>query len=286
MNKIPFTLPEKQSPGRRPAAGRFLLLLCLVAGLAAQQARAQITVSPARLFFEGKPGETVSRTVTLSNNGKIPYEFKTGLKDWKRDSLGNKLYDEPGKLPHSNAKTIKLNESVVIIQPGENKRIPVYMEIPENLTDATSTNSMLFFTQNISDKEQGNSPSIGLKVGFEYGIQIFYTPYGAKPGELEFLEFDYSAQAKSKSIRIKYQNTGGLHKTAVLQFELTNKTTGEELKMDRVDLAIMPFDSQVLNVHLPQEITAGEYLVVALLTSDSYQSKRALKVAKKSIYVK
>lgn len=273
---------------RYPIAAKCMLLLLLLWGWSSQSGLAQITVSPARLFFEGKPGETVSRTITLNNNGKIPYEFKVGLKDWKRDLLGNKLYDEPGKLQHSNAKSIKLNESTVVIAPGELKKVVVYMEVPKSGIDSISTNSMLFFTQNIADDMQTNA-SIGLKVGFEYGVQIFYTPYGAKPGDLEFLEFNYlgaSDKGKDNSISIKYRNTGGLNKTGVLQFEITNKKTGEELKMDRVDLAIMPFDSQEVKVNLPKNITEGEYLIVAMLSSDTYQSKSTLKVAKKNIYVK
>lgn len=271
----------------------YLLITITIVLFNHQESYSQVSISPSRVYFEGKPGEMVSQTVIVSNSGDEVYEFRIGLKDWKRDSSGIKLYEEPGKLLHSNANQIKLNESIIVVKPGESKKVLVYMSIPESKTypDTISSNSMLFFTQLVKDEQKTNVSGIGIKVGYEYGIQLFYTPYFAKPGDLDFTEFDYIADnskiKKSRgNIRIKYKNTGQIHKTCILQVELTNKKTGEEIKLKSRDLAIMPIDFQIIHLDLPADLIEGEYLVVAMLSSDSYQFKTSLKVAKKSIYVK
>lgn len=271
----------------------YLLVATGVVFFNQRQAYSQVSVSPSRLFFEGKSGDMVSQTVIISNAGYKDYEFRVSLKDWKRDSSGVKIYEEPGRLLNSNANQVKLNESLIVLKPGESKKIPVFMQIPESklYSDTISSNSMLFFTQLVKEEQETNVPGIGIKVGYEYGVQLFYTPYTARPGDLDIIAFDYVADnskvKKSKGdIRIKYKNTGQIHKTCVLQVELTNKKTGEEIKLKSRDLAIMPIDSQIIHLELPANLTEGDYLVVAMLSSDSYQFKTSLKVAKRNIYVK
>ncbi|WP_152620239.1 COG1470 family protein [Pedobacter lusitanus] len=264
-----------------------MMLICIFTGI--QQSYCQIGISPSRLFFEGKPGETVSQVLSLSNSGTRPFEFALSLKDWKRDSVGGKIYEVPGKFPHSNAKQVKLNESTIVINPGESKKVSVYMEIPKFSTDSTSTNSILYFTQTTAEPQKTENPAIGIKVAYEYGIQLFYTPYGTKTGDLEFQEFSYKEALSGKQKRqliIKYKNTGNINKTAMLKIELTNQKTGEEIKITPHDLAIMPQDTQLVYIDLPENVTSGDYLIIAMLDSDSNPNHNNIKVAKKTIHVK
>lgn len=252
-------------------------------------ASAQISVSPSRIFFEGKPGETVMQVVTLHNEGQKEYEFNINLKDWNRDSSGIKVYAEAGTMPLSNANYISLNQSMITLQPGESKDVPVHLQIPAAGLGTLATNSMLFFTQNVKEEQASNIPSIGIKVGFEYGIQLFYNPYGAQVGDLEFLSFDLLSKAQEgsekKGIQIKYNNSGQVNKMGVLKIELTHKVTGEEVILEPTVFAIMPTAEQGIFLEFPEHLKAGDYLAIAMMTSDSNERKNNIKIAKKDIHV-
>ncbi|KIO76136.1 hypothetical protein TH53_16595 [Pedobacter lusitanus] len=101
-----------------------ILLLVLIGLGVNQPVKAQaISFSPTRLFFKGNPGETLTETITISNSGKEPYEFITSIQDWKRDSLGNKIYFPMGTLASSNGRNIRLSSTNIKINPGEKKEL-------------------------------------------------------------------------------------------------------------------------------------------------------------------
>lgn len=262
------------------------LLLLGVFYLLLFTAKAQeISVSPAYINFEGKPGETVSQTVTLTNTGKKPYDFAINLKDWKRDSLGNKIYSEVGTLPHSNANQIRIIENTLTLMPGEKKTTTIYMEIPTQQTDRIALNSMLFFTQTNPDDMTTENASVGIKISYEFGIQLFYNPLGALRGDLAFESFDAdlaSETSSTPSMTVAYKNTGEVNKLGFLRMELTNKQTGEELKLDPIPFAIMPLSNQKIPVSLPPSLKAGDYLAVAILDAGTGYN---LKVAEKNVRV-
>ena len=245
----------------------------------------QISVSPARILFRGEPGQTVSQTVLISNSGDTNFEFITSIRDWKRDSLGNKLYQPSGTLPHSNANQLRLDETNFIVGPHQKKTVTVYLDIPKNQQDTIATNSMLFFTQtNPSERKAAGNGGIGIKIGYEFGIQVFYNPAAAQKGELEFDSFAYTAKAGDQQalLTIGYHNSGTINKTGQLRVELTKRKTGEEIKLKGLPVAIMPLGHQYIRVTLPDNLPKGAYLAMGILdTGSGYR----LKIAEKNFDV-
>jgi len=246
-----------------------------------------ISFSPTRVFFEGNPEETVTEIITISNSGKDTYEFIVHIQDWKRDSLGNKLYFPMATLPNSNAKYIGLSTTNLKVEPGERKTFPISISIPKEV-NSSSTNSMLFFTQtNALEPNTKGKSGMGIKTSLELGIQLFYTPHETKIGDLDFLAFEHqneTVQGKQvKRLAIKLKNTGEVNKDSFIKFELTNKLTGEEIKIKSIPIAIMPLDYQWVYCPIADTLAEGEYLAVAILESGADNN---LKVAEKNIYVK
>jgi len=258
---------------------RFLLTLlgCAYGTWAVAQ---QVSFSPTRIFFKGNPGETVSEAITIANTSDQPYEFVVSLADWQRDSLGKKIYAPMNTLAHSNAKHIQLSATSLRVEPGKQHTFVVSMRIPETaMEQSNASNSMLFFTQtNAQASNAKNNAGIGVKVSMELGVQLFYTPYQAEPGDLNFLSFI----TKEKQLAIKYENTGDINKDGFVRFELTNKQTGEERKLQPIPIAIMPHNHQWVYGMLPTDLASGDYLAVAILDAGSNAN---LKVAEKNIHV-
>jgi hypothetical protein len=264
------------------------VILTTISILFVQMTFAQaVSFSPARIFFKGNPGETVTEDIILSNSSKDTYEFIANIKDWKRDSLGTKIYFPMNVLPNSNAKNISLEGTSIKLNPGEKKSFTISMLIPKENSNISS-NSMLFFTQtNARQATVSGATGIGIKINLELGVQLFYTPPIAKAGEMKFLAFEYENkildQEKTSRFAVKFENTGDFNKDGVIRFELTNKQTGEETKLPPISMAIMPHDQQWIYCPVPSQLTAGEYLVVAILDTGENNN---LKVAEKEINVK
>lgn len=261
-----------------------LITLCLVPLLVHTALGQGISLSPTRLFFTGKPGETVSQTISFSNTSDKALTFTTRIQDFERDSLGIKHYFADDNRENSNVKWLSLSSGNIIIQPGEKKVVTVTMNIPTQVSQ--QTHSMVFFTQAAEQAPQKSSGvALGMVILLEMGIQVYYTPPGLPAGELEFISFaDLGNQAdvenkKSRRLAIKIHNTGAINKDAAIRFELTNKDTGEEIKIKPENIAMLPGATQAVILNLPADLK-GKFLVVALLDAgESYD----LKVAEKEI---
>jgi len=231
-----------------------------------------ISISPSRIFFTGEPGQTVSQVITFSNTSNTELSFVANLKDWDRDSIGVKKYYSPGHKEQSNAAWLTLSENTVRLAPGETKSVNLSMTIPKDPVPQRLSNTMLFFTQ--------------VNVLIEVGIQIYHTPSGLNPGDLEFLAFEdrhIIPNQTGQSVRrmdVHVKNTGQINKDAYVRFELTNTETGEEIPIKAVAIAMLPKSDQWVQIDLPEKLAAGHYLAVAILDAGSQYD---LKIAEKEI---
>ncbi len=243
-----------------------------------------ISVSPSRIFFKGEPGQTVSQTITLNNATSTEFNFVANLKDWDRDSLGNKRYYPAGQRKQSNAAWLSLSENSTHLAPGETKLLNLTMTIPPAGQTSRLTNSMLFLTQ-VKEQQKGLQNGLNVNVLLEVGIQVYHTPAGLDAGNLEFMAFEdrgIVSEPTSHNVRrmqVKIKNTGQINKDGYLRFELTNTATGEEVPVKATAIAILPEAEQWIQVDLPAELK-GPYLAVAILDAGSQYD---LKIAEKEI---
>lgn len=263
---------------------RSILLPSLLIFLIGSSYAQDISVSPSVITLSGNPGETISETLTITNSGKTPYEFLVNVKDWKREVSGNKVYADAGTLPNSNSAWIRVVENSFVIKPGERKLVTIYMEVPAEGVGHVASNSIVFLTQTNPQESATNESAIGIKIAYEFGVQLFYNPPTARKGEIEYeqLTFISAQDEKAAKAQLQYRNEGDVNKTGTIRVELTNKESGEEFKLQPVPFAIMPHDVQIIQVELPANVTKGNYLLVSLLDAGGGYN---LKVAEKDIYV-
>lgn len=257
------------------------LLLCLLGTLAYGQG---VSVSPSRVFFKGKAGQTVTQNITFSNSSNMALSFVASIKDWQRDSLGVKQYYPLGHKARSNGGWLSLSENTVQLAPGERKNVALTLTIPADTSLEELTNSMLFFTQVREQERKNTQTGLGINVLLEVGIQVYHVPAGLLGGDLEFLAFDDRGylSVREDSVRrmaIKIKNTGQINKDAYVRFELTNMETGDEIPIKSIAVAMLPDAEQWIHLDLPAALK-GRYLAVAILDAGSQYD---LKVAEKEI---
>ncbi|WP_245574850.1 hypothetical protein [Aequorivita capsosiphonis] len=246
---------------------QFSILLLLILTCGSSAIAQGISMSPTRLFFTGSPGETVSLPVILSNSSDIDYVFNVNTKDWKREEDGNKVYFDPNTLENSNSSWVSTIESSVNLPAKNDKEIMVTMKIPANASTSEVTNAMLFFTQigkqkDIADQQKG----IGIITLFEFGLHVYYTPLDNTNLSLDIVSIkNITAEtAAAPKVAVGIENDGNLVNDATVELELTNTSTGEELKLNPINISMLPGTKQVVNFQLPEGLS-GSYLGVSII---------------------
>lgn len=214
--------------------------------------------------------------------------YRVYLRDFYRDSLGEKIYSDPGTTSGSNAGWVEGLPSRIDLAPGEKRDIPVYLVIPSDsmVSQRTVSRSMLFLSQmNNSDTltMQKGGRKMGIQIRLEMGIHIYYTPAHCVRRNLEFRTFENRGvifSGKDSVIRcaICVRNSGDISSDATLRLELTDKATGREIPVPEKKLTLLPDTEQIAYFDLP--LTHGRYLAVAFLDTGDQND---LKVAEKDI---
>jgi len=226
-----------------------------------------ISMSPTRLFFTGNSGEKVTKTVTLQNSSDKDYVFNLNYKDWVREEDGNKVYLEAGSSKTSNASWVSTLENTVTVPAKSTKEIVVTMQIPANASKSAVTNSMLFFTQLPQQADKARIQNgIGIITLFEVGLHIFYTPPGNHVKSLDITNISEvnNENAANRKVEVSIHNDGNTINDATVEFELTDKDSGKEIKLPAIAISMLPDTNQTVQFSLPENIS-GNFLGVVII---------------------
>ncbi len=240
----------------------FSLMLSLVIDMTGQG----LSMSPTRLFFTGNPGETITQTVRLENRSDKEYTLSVSYKDWERNLIGNKIYTEPGSRNNSNASWVYTDQNTISIPANGMSEVQVTMQIPENASPFTVTNSMLFFTQLPQQSDRAAASSgIGIVTLFEFGLHVYYTPPANTRASLEIINIEeVFIGDQNRKIAVNIFNDGNTITDAIVEFELTNTDSGDEMKLKPQTISMFPEAEQVVQFDIPQNIS-GNFLGVTII---------------------
>lgn len=105
------------------------LLLASILATAASAPAGTLTLSPAAVPLEGRPGQTTTQSLTLSNGTDVELAFVLEAKDVViRD--GRRVFVEPGELAGSIAATAVFSSPGVTVPPRESRTIRVLLTVP------------------------------------------------------------------------------------------------------------------------------------------------------------
>jgi P pilus assembly chaperone PapD len=229
-----------------------------------------ISMSPSRLFFNGNPGATLVQNVTITNGSSKSVTFNTRISDWYRNETGVKVYVDANTLPKSNSSWVSTPEALFTIEAGSTITVPITIMIPENASTTAVSNSMLFFSQ---IGQQADIPKagvgIGLQVLFEFGLHVYNTPPANQTQDLEFTAVEdlgivNQDSVPNRRIGVKIKNEGNIISDSTVELELTDKNSGEEIKLNPINISMLPDDEQLVYFDLPATIK-GSYSGVSII---------------------
>ena len=242
-------------------------------------------VNPGKLFFQQTGSAPETKSVTITNQSTAPISIKTSFSDWRRDSVGRKIYYAPGSIKNSCTKFIKANPQFLTINPGESRNIEVTLMIPDSLADVT-THSMLFITQFEENRSVEKSKELKqlININLEIGVHIYNEPTTLQNRSVDFtnLQFFFDKDSTGSGyVLINFKNTGDLVVAGDVRVELTHES-GQEHKLKPDQFNTVPGDELMMKFRLPF-LSPGKYQVVAILDPGN---DLPLKIAEKEIMIK
>jgi P pilus assembly chaperone PapD len=239
-----------------------------------------MAASPMKLEFNAPPGGTQSLRVLVSNPTKGVVNVGASLSDWQRDSAGNIVLADAGRLEHSCTNWFKMLPATQFnLQPGESKEVMVLLQAPADAGKKARA-GMLFLTQlNAAKAPAKEGMNINLTV--RIGIQLYYTPPGLTRKEVEIEHFSDTLfaykkdSAKARILQLRLRNTGELPADGKVNFELTDLKAGKKTPLTEQKFYTLPGALRVLRLLLPPGLAAGDYSVTALV---DYGAEYELKI--------
>jgi hypothetical protein len=254
---------------------RLLLILCLMEPLLC---RAQIgfQVSPAKLYFNQTSSENQTLRLHLTNPMDTRLVLQATCADWRRDSLGEKVYYPAGTLPTSSCSLFKITPDVIELAPGEQR--DVLVSLTANRTDKAGgiRNGMLLLTQSNEQEVARQKGATQFIIKAQIGIHVYVLPDEHTEPDIAIVGMNVVQSARPYQVNVKVHNTGKALLESQLRLEYLNMSTMEEIKTETIPINTMPNDSFQVAASVPATLSAGKYLIVAVLDSGPGQ---ALKVA-------
>lgn len=249
-----------------------LLFALFAAGII--HAQGGFLVKPTKLYFDPAPQSQQKQTITIRNTSGEPVILECSLQDWKRDSIGNKVYSNAGTLPNSCSRYLKVAPEVVALQPGEEKELEVILSAPADSVKQ-ALNAMLMLTQvNEKKAEKAKIVQTQIVVRMQVGVHVYFEPpyLETKDVDLQRLFFAKSGTASKEDLLAKERglvseiaNIGQLVAEGKLRLELSNLQTQQVWKLDEKEFNSMPGDLLQIPFTLPAGLPKGPYNILAML---------------------
>lgn len=244
-----------------------------------------ISVYPSRLFYHASPGSSELQSIHVTNEGKSDLLLEVYLKDWIRDSLGEKVYSAPSTLARSNASWISYTPQQLSIPAGATKELSVKVSAPPG--GQPFTNAMLFLSQiNRQDtvfKKDAHGKTLGFVFRVEVGIHVYNTtPSVNQTKQLKFQKFIElpSTTDSLRQFELSIQNNGEDATDATLRFHLTEMTSGKNYPLPDKIISLLPGACQIVKFNLASNLPKGNYQLMVLADAGDNST---LQIAKKQI---
>lgn len=244
----------------------FSLVLMMSFGIKAQR----FAVQPGIIQFNAEPGITQTRTLKITNISDKKITFQAYFADWLRDSLGGHEYYRADTLSRSCANWVVLNKNLIEVEPQATEDVVVVLKTPFDAKQFDQMKWAMLFLQTVQEKDSvaGNSKELKTEIRelMRVGIHIYQTPPTVNKVEAKV---DYFMHEEKDSIKNSYsfkvENVGDVMLNCKSYITLTNITTGQEFKLERLEFPMFPEGKRLLKFVIPDNIPKGKYSALAVL---------------------
>jgi P pilus assembly chaperone PapD len=241
----------------------FILALVCMSTTFAQR----FAIQPGILNFQVEPGNTQTQVIRITNITDKKVTFQAYLADWLRDSLGGHEYYRPDTLKRSCASWVVLNKNLVEVAPMGTEELLVVLRGPADAKSFEEMKWAMLFLQTVQEKDSSAAGGTELKTEvrelMRIGIHIYQTPSAINKTEAKLVSFE--ADTTKNAYVFHVENAGQVMLQCKSYVTLTNVTTGQEYKIDRVEFPVFPDGKRYIKFIVPDTVPRGKYSALAIL---------------------
>lgn len=248
-----------------------------------------VAIAPSTMNFRTKPGKSETILLTITNDQKRSEKFKITFQDFTMDNMGKTSPVAFGEItPYGLSSYILAAPTVVELRPGEKKKIPITVSMPETDIAYRASWTMMMIDRinerpyilppNSSDKtmQMGVIPTYG------FGVHIFQNPPNVKINKVEITSFKFTYDDTAKYVTLKVKNSGDGMGYCKSYIELNNLKTGKIQKHLLKQFVVFPGLERNFEIMVPGKIEKGQYSVLLVL---DFGSKEQIEAAELEVTV-
>lgn len=235
------------------------LLVALLTLLAVAHA-ADIGISPARLEFSARPGDTVSATVTVLKGAGAEQQVTTEVNDWTLDLVGEISYRDPGTVGFSASAWLDVDVPDFLLAAGRSEQ-PVRIElvVPSDPGLEGTYHTVLFFTV---VTPPGDTGPVGVTTTTRVGVITYVTIEGTEQVEVEIADF---FDVDDRTLSVVLFNGGNTVIRAGGVVELRDEAGGLVRSLPLPSVPVMRGSEREILLSLPDDLEPGFYVALALV---------------------
>lgn len=225
-----------------------------------------IEVKPVTLDFSVTPGSSVARKIFITNALSEKTQFTAYVNDWRRDTIGSHVFNEPGQDPRSCALRVSVDKPFFELEPGEKQELTVTLQEPLDSVANLQMSWCMLFIETVKEKKIGGATGFKTTIANRYrvGVHIYQTPPGVTDKEIRLLKIGPLANATNR-YRLVCQNTGKTQLQCSGYIELFSLQDGSKIRIPSQEFPLFPEQIRYIDFSLPEQIAKGKYTLTGIL---------------------
>ena len=246
-------------------------------------------VSPVMMTFKTDPGQTESKTLSVTNHANFQTTFSIDFADFTLDIYGKKIASAKNSTRNSCTEMITPDETHFTLNPNESREIKISMSPPQGDYNARWA---MMYVQTVSEQKtfhaDKSAARTGLNVRGRIAVQIYRTAKVNIVSKVKINDLEEKIEMKDKLrvFRALLENEGTVISMCKVTFIASNLETAEETEFDPITLNVFPGYPREIEFTLPDVLPSGEYSFVALLDYGDVTTLSGTRMKKKLIIIK
>ncbi|HKI57939.1 MAG TPA: hypothetical protein VKA00_01820 [Trueperaceae bacterium] len=243
----------------RPAL--FVLLVLLSFPVGGAFAQSEVGVSPPRVVLTGRPGDSVSTTVSLLASGSADVTVDVSLSDWTLDPAGNLSFLQGGSTPYSASSWLALDSQQYSVSEGSATSVRLTARIPSDPGLQGSYRTAVLFA---SQQAEAPNSQVGVTMRARVGLIVYVVVDGTQRGAVALADFYQDGRALVLDVQSDRNTVARV--SGEVQLRGADGKTIATIQVP--DTPVLRGGERLIRLELPGDLAAGYYVALALVKPD------------------
>lgn len=237
------------------AGGLFLLALCM-----ALPAEIAISITPMRVDYKFKPGQTINDILAVSNTGDQAVRVKINIQNWKLSMQGSPVFSPLADDPYSCGRWIQINPVDFRLAAGQTRSIRYAITIPPQVELKSYRSAIM--CEIIPDTKPGEPKKVQIKTQI---AMVVYGTVGETVPQCEITGLQAEKGKEMIDFVLLLKNRGMVHFRTKGSITLEDGQGKTVAKLDLPDVPALPESEREIRVPYEKALPKGTYKITAVL---------------------